>query len=237
MRAKCSISACTSMSTARGLCGKHYATARKYGRLPSEWSREKRSLWKTDEQRLLEKVYKNPVTGCWLWQASTDAMGYGQTCTRGASGAFRAKRAHVLAWEVWNGEKPPHALIRHKCDNKRCINPEHLELGTHKDNSADIALRGRRRGYCNGEKNGRALLSQGQANEIRERYYTERCSQEHIANEYGVSQFAVSMIVRNKRYMIDDDEFAELLIRTGYRQPQRADRPIADGSSAQLTLL
>ncbi len=72
---------------------------------------------------------------CWNWnKAKTN--GYGQITSNGKS-----YLAHRLAYELSNKELPDLLLVRHKCDNKSCCNPEHLELGTHSDNSNDVVIR------------------------------------------------------------------------------------------------
>jgi len=197
---KCSWPECERQAASRGYCHRHYQSARKQGRLPETWERAKSSLWKTNEQRLLEKIAKQP-NGCWLWTARLSPQGYGQSGYY-LNGRYRGVRAHRLAYEVWAGEIPPGMFVRHKCDNKGCINPEHLELGTHADNMADLAARGRRKGMLAGENNGRAKLTQHQADQIRKLYASGRFSQEELGEMYGVSQYAVSAIVRNIRYAV-----------------------------------
>ena len=99
-------------------------------------------------------------------------------------------RAHRLAWEKVNGPIPEGFLVLHSCDNRSCVNVKHLFLGTHADNSRDMA--GKMRSTIGSRnpasrlteydvRNIRALLSMGHM----------QCT---IAKEYGVSRSAISMI-------------------------------------------
>src|SRR5512141_57908 len=115
-------------------------------------------FWKyVDKNGPIHPVLKTP---CWLWTAYIDAHGYGKLQVDGGP-----KRAHRLSWFLKHGEWPnPYAL--HKCDVRNCVNPDHLFEGTHRDNADDRVAKGRTaRQY--GSKNGRARLSEQEAQRIR----------------------------------------------------------------------
>lgn len=78
-----------------------------------------------------------PENGCLIWHGATINSGYGII----GNGDKKLITVHRLAWILNNGEIPGNLLIRHKCSNKLCVNPEHLELGTHSDNLRDAWAR------------------------------------------------------------------------------------------------
>ena len=93
-------------------------------------------------ERFWSKVEKTPT--CWNWTASKRAKGYGAFVWADESGAIIQGRAHRFSWEIINGPIPAGLCILHRCDNPRCVNPEHLFIGTKADNNADMLAKGRR---------------------------------------------------------------------------------------------
>ena len=102
---------------------------------------------------------------------------------------------HRHIYEECFGEIPKGMVIRHKCDNPLCINPEHLELGTQTDNINDMLSRGRK-AKTNGENNGNAKLTKEQVLEIRKSTLSTR----KIAKIYKVSQSTIRDIKSNKTW-------------------------------------
>lgn len=95
------------------------------------------------EKRLYSHIKINEISGCWEWQGSTRA-GYGRlTIGSRKDGTRRIVMAHRLSYELNYGEIPENMEICHKCDNRCCINPEHLFVGTHQDNMDDRERKGR----------------------------------------------------------------------------------------------
>lgn len=86
-------------------------------------------------ERLLAKAEKDEITGCWNWVAALSRLGYGHFRLNG-----KIVEAHRASWMLHRGD--PHKLhVLHKCNNRRCINPDHLYLGTHQDNMRDRSER------------------------------------------------------------------------------------------------
>jgi hypothetical protein len=163
-------------------------------------SDSKRARWVNRADRFWLKVEKTTNEACWNWtglkkRGPKNPTPYGQLGWKG-----KVTSAHRVAYEIANGEIPVGAMVLHKCDNTLCCNPKHLYLGDHDRNMRDMVERNRRKGVASGEANGRAKLTQAQAEEIRAIYAQGVRSQQSIADEYGVSQYAVSRIVRNLRY-------------------------------------
>ena len=146
--------------------------------------RSSKIKWCSDECRFWETVDKS--RDCWIWTRSTFAIsGYG---------AFSVNRkmmnAHRAAWILTNGKIPPGQMVCHKCDNRLCVNPAHLFLGTHGDNMADMSLKSR---------HGNAKITQKQANEILV-LKSNGCSQSKIATQTGISIHIVKKVWRGKTH-------------------------------------
>ncbi len=93
-------------------------------------------------ERLAYYSKPEPLTGCHLWHGANHGHGYG--CLRYQG---RHQQAHRLAWAARNGPIPKGMVICHRCNVRRCVNPDHLVLGTRADNNADTkAARTRRPG-------------------------------------------------------------------------------------------
>ena len=76
--------------------------------------------------------------GCWIWTGAKNSQGYGYIKHKG-----KMIKASRVSYEIFKGKFPPELVVRHSCDNPACVNPCHLLLGTHKDNSKDMMMRGR----------------------------------------------------------------------------------------------
>lgn len=104
------------------------------------------------DERLMRRVQFGD--GCWNWTGGRDASGYGSIRVDRS----RVTSAHRLSWELANGQMVPEGTcVCHTCDNRLCVNPDHLFLGSRGDNNADRHVKGRSAGP-KGERHSRAIL-------------------------------------------------------------------------------
>jgi hypothetical protein len=98
--------------------------------------------------RFWRKVQKSDE-GCWIWLSSLNSKGYGRF--RDPLEPRKSKRvfAHRYSWQQTNGSIPDGMLVLHTCDNPKCVRPDHLFLGTHKDNAIDKMIKGRHQATTN----------------------------------------------------------------------------------------
>lgn len=104
-------------------------------------------------ERFNAKTLHGCAHECWPWLGSKDRNGYGQIGRGGKRG--KTEFAHRISYELHYGENPGESRVLHSCDNPSCVNPNHLRLGTQKDNVADMEERSRAK-HPDGERNGRA---------------------------------------------------------------------------------
>ena len=141
-------------------------------------------------ERLLSK-YVITDSGCWEYTGGLNSGGYGNIWDN-----RRTRSAHVVSFEVHCEPIPQGMSVLHSCDNRCCINPKHLFLGTAQDNIDDMITKGRD-GFS-GQRNGRALLTQNDIIAIRS--ILPKYSQEYIANMYGVSRSTIAAIKSGRNW-------------------------------------
>jgi hypothetical protein len=147
----------------------------------------------TAPESRFERFYSRKE-GCWEWQGGIfiKGIGYGKFNAGGGKIVY----AHRFAWQTANGPIPEGLLVCHHCDNRLCVNPTHLFLGTHLDNSRDMVAKGRcNSGAENGEANPAAKLSERAVREIKAIKRTGRYGEiTQVGRNYGVSRSAVADI-------------------------------------------
>ena len=155
------------------------------------------------------KTYSTIPGGCWEWNGIKKNNGNGHwygIFTIYKDGRWRNTYAHRYAWEQKNGKIPKGLLVCHHCDNPSCVNPKHLFLGTHKDNSQDAAKKGR---CCmqahpelipNGEKNGGCKISESDVYAIRKLYPAGCTTKAKLAKKFGISLSQVKRILNRKSW-------------------------------------
>lgn len=146
----------------------------------------------------VERFWRNKRVssdGCWEWQGRLEKNGYGRLRRHRLQ---RHVSVHRLSWELTFGAIPDGLCVLHRCDNRRCYNPEHLFLGTHKDNVQDMLQKGRSNN-ARGERHGRAKLSDAQVEQMRDQYASGGYTQLDLARAYSVHTQTVFRIIHGLR--------------------------------------
>ena len=177
-----------------GLCGAHYQQKKTYGApIPGRPIGVKRPRNLTPEQVFALNLPRHRGAGeCWDWQGTMAAVGYGQVVIDG-----RGVYAHRLAFELANGRTlAPDEQVRHSCDNRRCVNPRHLGVGSFYDNMQDAIERNR---FRHTESHWNAKLTADEVRMIR-KLGAAGIRHQTIAETYGVCRSAVTNIVNRKAW-------------------------------------
>jgi hypothetical protein len=134
-------------------------------------------------QKLLTRAIANGTCLELIVPSRTD--GYPQVWFEG-----RMRRAHRVIWTIFNGTIPSRLWVLHHCDNRRCINLDHLYLGNHKDNTRDMVVRGRTV-TCGTDGGAPTLLTQEQIMQIRLIGKGRRNCNKMLAEQFGVSRATI----------------------------------------------
>lgn len=143
--------------------------------------------------RFWQKVDKTDT--CWVWGGALNAYGYGHAWYKD-----RIQRAHRVSYELCHGGIPQSLIVLHTCDNRACVNPVHLVLGTQQDNMRSMSRKGRRKinRHPPGSKNPSAKLSLVQVAQILDLLSKHELTQTQIAAICGVHKSTISNLFRHK---------------------------------------
>ena len=143
-------------------------------------------------ERFWRFVCKDAVTGCWNWAGfSYNESGYGGI--RSDTPPYKKVRAHRVSWELHNGPIPDGVDVLHRCDNPKCVNPDHLYLGSQADNMRDMIERGL------WEPPNRSMSKQA-AEKYREMYKSGGLTYVQLAKIAGVAESTIGGIIRGDVY-------------------------------------
>lgn len=137
-------------------------------------------------ERFLQK-FDRPEEGCWLWNGDILDSGYALFY----NGAKQVS-AHRFSYETYRGQIPKGLCVLHKCDVRHCVRPDHLFLGTHKDNGQDMALKGR---SLRGVRNNNSKLTEATVLEIRKEFAAGK-SLNQVSRERGLNLKSVQSLRR-----------------------------------------
>jgi hypothetical protein len=152
--------------------------------------------------RFWNKVIKpiNNKNYCWLWAGSVSKSGYGNYYNTGT---------HRFAYQDLTGPIPKGYVIMHSCDNKLCVNPKHLSIGTFKDNSIDMKNKKRNAVFL-GEDHGNAKLTEKDVLYIRSNYIKgnrwKPGNSEQLADRFGIHRSHIYAISNNKKWQWLEDK-------------------------------
>lgn len=146
---------------------------------------------KRDIQRFWFKVDIQDGGRCWEWLGHRNRWGYGAFWLNG-----KHLRAHRFVYELIHGPIPDGLVVMHSCDNPACVRPDHLSLGTHRDNWLDSKKKGRQvQRNLYGEESPKAKLTDEQVATIRDHYAQGQRAQ-YLADEYGVGVATIYALIR-----------------------------------------
>ena len=151
-------------------------------KITQEWIDRFNAKWKLDE-----------ATKCWEWTGAHMPKGYGQIKIPGTR---KQIYAHRLSFLIHRGQIPPTKCVLHHCDNPKCVNPEHLFVGTQLTNAIDMAQKMR---HVYGERQPNAKLTDDQVREIH-KLITLGVTQKRVAEMFNVHPMHISRIRRGKEW-------------------------------------
>jgi hypothetical protein len=156
------------------------------------------SLSESVIRRFWKYVDRRGEGECWPWTAHTKEEGYGLLFLENVNGNKRSLTAHRVSYQLHsNTTIGSDVVVRHKCDNPRCCNPNHLIAGAILDNIKDRQDRNRQ---AKGERSGKAKVTEEIVISIRREYVRRKVTYQSLATKYGLCRRQVWMIVRKRSW-------------------------------------
>lgn len=149
-------------------------------------------------KNFINKNIKKDQYGCWLWMKAKHRQGYGSIRFKNKFGLV-----HRVVWEVYKGEIPEGMKVCHSCDQPACCNPDHLFLGTQKDNVYDMINKGRKK--INIRKTRRNKLNYEQVQEIKA-LHGNGMTRKELEKKFSVSQTCIAKILTGVSWKVNWSE-------------------------------
>lgn len=187
----CSVSECGRLvgpHGAKGYCPKHYKRLRATG---DPLKVKNPHVFMTLKERLyLRVILPSKESDCWGWTGAIDQDGYASISGQGTSRAARVSYIEHV------GEIPLGLFVLHSCDNRLCVNPKHLRVGTPAENTQDAKDRKR---FPVGETHKNHKLTDTEVSEIRKLYAQEGATQKELSIRFRCSKSQIGNILRNEQ--------------------------------------
>lgn len=199
----CTVLDCNRPACAKGLCRQHYSREWELAHSDPAVAGRGRGYRGTLAERFWRKVRRDGPTqqhmesACWEWTGSKHGDGYGVIVINGKS-----TLAHRVSFALAGNALPDDVSLRHRCDHRPCIRPDHLLTGSQTENVADMHERGRHV-PSPGERNGRARLTMADVAAARAEHATG-CSIAALARKYGMSESAMGSAVKGQSWRDPD---------------------------------
>lgn len=149
------------------------------------------------DKKLLDKLMSRiskAQSGCWEWTWGLSNAGYGRLGYKGKN-----TQASRVMWIAVHGSIPNGLWVLHRCDNPKCINPDHLFLGTRKDNIDDMVRKGRGNALRGAESN-KAKLTEEIVRQIRKEHHHSGIGFRPLGRKYGVSDMAIRKLISGQSW-------------------------------------
>lgn len=151
-------------------------------------------------ERFEEKIIPVTESGCWLWTASCHERGYGLFYTGRRLRLGKMEFAHRVSYEIYKNHQPTKdEEVCHKCDNPYCVNPDHLFIGSHKENMMDMVKKNRVIVPSTTQKVSREMMIKAVC------MRNEGKSLKEIASVLGISPSHASRISRGQRKLFSEE--------------------------------
>lgn len=161
------------------------------------WHPPTKNLKISDEDKIRFLGHIGYSRNCWNWTGQKFNSGYGSAWING-----KCRTAHRVSYEIFNGKIKGNLLVCHKCDNKSCVKPSHLFLGTSQDNLRDASKKGL---LASGKNNGMHIsptlkLNEQKVRKIRKEHNPKVFTCEMLAKKYNVSKRTIRSVLENENW-------------------------------------